>query len=325
MQQYKPFPLHPLLVGLFQSELNLGSPEEATIPANVRKGFDVMAAKIPPPDNVVRQDLRISGGPSNVSVNISVVHPKGSETKTLPAILFLHGGGWVFGSMHTHGSLVHELANQVPAVVIFVDYSPSPEARYPTALEECYAALCWTVENAAHIRIDPKRISVAGDSAGGNLSAALCILAKERGNSAIKSQILYYPVLGTNFDTESYIKFKDNNKVARHVMQYVWDAYAPLEERREGKVAPCNATAEQLSGLPPALIMTAEYDVLRDEAEQYAKQLIKAGVNAVPVRYIGVQHGFLTVPEFDKPQAQAAVAQTVEFLRKTWAAGTSNL
>lgn len=230
--------------------------------------------------------------------------------------------------------------------MIFVDYSPSPEARYPTALEECYAALCWTVENAAHIRIDPKRISVAGDSAGGNLSAALCskssitilgspslyqisnsllVLAKERGNSAIKSQILYYPVLGTNFDTESYIKFKDNNKVARHVMQYVWDAYASLEERREGKVAPCNATAEQLSGLPPALIMTAEYDVLRDEAEQYAKQLIKAGVNAVPVRYIGVQHGFLTVPEFDKPQAQAAVAQTVEFLRKTRAAGTSNL
>lgn len=146
------------------------------------------------------------------------------------------------------------------------------------------------------------------------------MLAKERGNQAISLQILYYPVLGTDFENESYTKYADNNMVPRETMKYVWRAYTPDPAMREDiKAVPRKATTEQLEGLPPALIVTAEYDVLRDEAEAYAKQLNKAGVDVVPVRYVGVQHGFLTVPVLDRPQARAAIAQTLECLRTAWA------
>ncbi|KAI8146141.1 alpha/beta hydrolase fold-domain-containing protein [Fennellomyces sp. T-0311] len=276
------------------------------------------------PSNIIELESEITGGPNNTRVKIRHIRPAGSENTVLPAILFIHGGGWVFGSMQTHGSLVYALAQRTPAAVIFVEYSPSPEAQYPTALEECYAALSWMSDNASSLSIDPKRIAVAGDSAGGNLTAALCLLAKERGNKTITYQVLYYPVLGDDFDTPSYIEHKDNNMTARHVMMYVWDAYAPPEVRaKEIKAVPRKATKQDLEGLPPALIITADYDVLKDEAHLYAKQLIKAGVETVPVQYIGVQHGFLTV--MDKVQTEAALVQTISCLKKAWNTGKSSL
>ncbi|KAI7860037.1 alpha/beta hydrolase fold-domain-containing protein [Circinella umbellata] len=295
--------------------------EEVTQPSAVRKVFDLNAAQMlpPKPDSIVEQDIFITQ--NNISVKITHIRPAGSENMVLPAILYIHGGGWVFGSLKTHGPL---LAEQTPAAIIFVEYSPSPEAQYPTALEECYAALTWMTDNAKSLYIDPKRIAVGGDSAGGNLTAALCMLCKERGNKTISYQILYYPVLGTDFNTASYIQHKDNNMVARHVMMYVWDCYAPPEVReKEIKAVPMNASKEDLEGLPPTLVVTADYDVLKDEGAAFAKKLIRAGVEVVPVHYIGVQHGYLTT--MDKPQTKATIAQTIDLLKKTWNANKANL
>ena len=150
------------------------------------------------------------------------------------------------------------------------------------------------------------------------------MLCKERGNKTISYQILYYPVLGTDFNTPSYIQHKDNNMVARHVMMYVWDCYASREVReKEIKAVPMNASKEDLEGLPPTLVVTADYDVLKDEGAAYAKKLIRAGVEVVPVHYIAVQHGYLTT--MDKPQTKATVAQTIDLLKKAWNANKANL
>ncbi|KAI9494048.1 alpha/beta hydrolase fold-domain-containing protein [Zychaea mexicana] len=299
--------------------------EEVTQPAAVRKIFDLNASRVQPPkpSNVIEHSSVIAG-PNNTRVRITHVRPAGSENTVLPAILYIHGGGWVFGSMKTHGPLVYALAQQTPAAVIFIGYSPSPEAQYPVALEECYAALTWMTDNAQSLYIDPKRIAVGGDSAGGNLTTALCMLCKERGNKTITYQILYYPVLGTDFNTPSYIEHKDSNMVARHMMMYVWDAYAdPSIRAKEVKAVPRNASNEDLKGLPPTLIVTADYDTLKDEGAAYAKQLIAAGVETVPVNYFAVQHGFMTT--MDKPQTKAALAQTIDLLKKAWNDGPSKL
>ncbi|KAG0176461.1 hypothetical protein DFQ29_006088 [Apophysomyces sp. BC1021] len=221
------------------------------------------------------------------------------------------------GSLHTHGLLVRELANQLPAVIIFVDYSLSPEVKYPVALEECYAALCWTVENATELRIDPKKIAAAGDSAGGNLTAALTMLAKERDNPALSFQVLYYPVTDSDFDTPSYQAFKNDVFLPKKTMEYVWDAYVSPDERHQPMVAPLKASVDQLEGLPPALVVTAQTDVLQSEGEAYGEKLRKAGVDTVRTRYLGVKHGFLSQPGFDS-QAKAAIAQTVYQLRHAW-------
>ena len=158
----------------------------------------------------------------------------------------------------------------------------------------------------------------------GNAEPSFLVLAKERGNTSIKFQVLYYPVLGDDFDTPSYIEHKDNNMTARHVMKYVWDAYAPPHIReKEVKAVPRKATPQDLKGLPPTLIITADYDVLKDEGALYAKQLIKAGVETVPVLYLGVQHGFLT--SVNKAQTKSAIAQTIECLKKAWSGGKSSL
>ncbi|KAI8142966.1 putative lipase [Fennellomyces sp. T-0311] len=325
-KKYKPFPLHPILLEIFKEQTGM-TEEEITQPAVVRRMFDENIARIMPekPSNIFEQESEIIGGPNNTRVKIRHIRPAGSENTVLPAILFIHGGGWVFGSIHTHSSPVYPLVQQTPAAVIFVEYSLSPEVQYPTALEECYAALCWMTTNASSLSIDPNRIAVAGDSAGGNLTAALCLLAKERGNKTISYQVLYYPVLGDDFSTPSYIEHKNSNVTPLYALKYVWDVYAPPEVRaKEIKAVPRKATKQDLEGLPPTLIITAEYDVLRDEAHLYAKQLVKAGVETLTVQYVGVQHGFLMMVN-KALQTEAAIIQTISCLKKAWNTGKSSL
>src|SRR5947209_11673572 len=189
---------------------------------------------------------------------------------TLPVILYMHGGGWVLGNADTHDRLVRELAVGTRAAVVFVEYDRSPEARYPVAIEQAYATAQWIVRDGAANHLDPNRIAVAGDSVGGNMTAALTLMAQERGDVRFVHQSMYYPVTDAAMDTGSYEQFAEGFFLTARMMAWFWDAYAPDTERRlEPFASPLRASDEQLAGLPPAFMIVDEADVLRDEGETY--------------------------------------------------------
>ncbi|WP_324189360.1 alpha/beta hydrolase [Nocardia otitidiscaviarum] len=235
----------------------------------------------------------------------------------LPVILYIHGAGWVFGNDHTHDRLARELAKGVGAAVVFVNYSRSPEARYPIAVHENFDALRWVVEHGAERGLDTGRIAVAGDSVGGNMSAALTLMVKERGGPELAAQVLFYPVTDASFDTGSYRQFATGYFLRRDAMEWFWDQYlADPAQRSEITASPLRATREQLAGLPPALVITAEADVLRDEGEAYADKLREAGVPVTAVRYGGIIHDFVMLNALrDTHAAVAAIGQAIAFLR----------
>ncbi|KAI9494765.1 putative lipase protein, partial [Zychaea mexicana] len=202
--------------------------------------------------------------------------------------------------------------------VIFVNYSLAPEVRHPVALEECYDTLEWIAKNGASINVDTSKLVVAGDSAGGNLTTVLSMLDKKRGLNAIKYQVLYYPVTDANFSTGSYNQFQEGYYLTRKMMEWFWNQYVPEEkDRRDITAAPLHASDEDLKGLPPAFVMTAEADVLRDEGEAYARKLVAAGVQVTAVRVLGLIHGVFNVGNLS-PLASWVVDQTVETLQKFW-------
>jgi acetyl esterase len=232
-------------------------------------------------------------------------------------ILYIHGAGWVFGNNHTHDRLIRELAVGTGAAVVFPNYSLSPEARYPVAIEESYRVLTWVAEHGTDNGLDPDRIAVAGDSVGGNMTAALTLLAKQRSGPQIATQVLFYPVTDANFDTDSYKQFAEGYFLRRDAMQWFWDQYTTdPDQRDEITASPLRATIEQLTGLPKALVITAEADVLRDEGEAYAAKLRAAGVDVTATRYTGIIHDFVMLNALrDTNAAQAAITQAVNFLR----------
>jgi acetyl esterase len=260
-------------------------------------------------------DLMIEGGPSG-KVSIKVFRPQG-VSGDLPVLLFTHGAGWVFGDAHTHGRLVAELASRAGAAAVFTNYTLSPEAKYPTAIEEIYTALQWVVGHGAEQGLDPSRIAVAGDSVGGNMTAAITIMAKQRGGPAIAAQLLYYPVTNASFDTGSYQQFATQYWLTRQGMQWYWDQYTTdPAQRGEITASPLRASLEDLAGLPPAMVIVGEADPLRDEGEAYAAKLRSAGVPVTAVRYQGIIHDFVMVNALrDTHAAKAATAQGGEFLR----------
>ena len=251
---------------------------------------------------------------------VRIVRPEG-VSGTLPVIVYIHGAGWVFGNRHTHDRLIRELAVGVGAAVVFPDYRRSPEARYPSALEEAWTVARWVVEHGAEKDLDAGRIAVAGDSVGGNMSTALTLLAKERGGLDLKAQVLFYPVTDASFDTDSYHQFAEGYFLRRDAMQWFWDQYTTDPAQREEITAsPLRATTEQLAGLPPALVITAEADVLRDEGEAYANKLRQAGVPVVAVRYQGIIHDFVMLNALRGTNAAgAAIAQATAYLQKALA------
>jgi acetyl esterase/lipase len=259
--------------------------------------------------------VTIEGGPTG-EVRIRIVRPQGA-TGVLPVVLYVHGAGWVFGDAHTHDRLVRELAVGSGAAVVFVEYDRSPEARYPVAIEQSYAAAQWVVGHSAEKDLDGSRLAVAGDSVGGNMTAALTLLAKERGDVRFVQQVLFYPVTDATFDTPSYHQFAEGYFLRRDAMQWFWDQYtADPAQRAEITASPLRANTEQLAGLPPALVITAEADVLRDEGEAYAAKLREAGVPVVAVRYGGVIHDFVMVNALRETHAAgAAIAQVVATLK----------
>ncbi|MEV5358365.1 alpha/beta hydrolase [Streptomyces sp. NPDC093516] len=261
-------------------------------PAEGRKAVDeVQSGDIAKPA-VDEEWITVSGGPTG-SVRARIVKPAGAEG-TLPVVLYIHGAGWVFGNAHTHDRLVRELAVGAHAAVVFPEYDLSPEARYPVAIEQNYAVAQWVVAQGASKELDGARLAVAGDSVGGNMAAALTLMAKERGDVAPVQQVLFYPVTDASFDTGSYHQFATGYFLRRDGMQWFWDQYTTDEaERARITASPLRATTEQLTGLPPALVITAEADVLRDEGEAYAAKLREAGVPVTAVRYQGVIHDFV--------------------------------
>ncbi|RBL98934.1 esterase [Glutamicibacter soli] len=259
--------------------------------------------------------MEIPGGPAG-TVKVRIVKPA-DATGLLPVILYLHGAGWVFGNAHTHDRLVRDLAVGARAAVVFPEYDRSPDVRYPHAIEQAYATAQWITRQGQDEKLDSRRMAVAGDSVGGNMSAALTLMAKERQDVSFVSQVLFYPVTDASFETDSYHKFAEGYFLAREGMKWFWDQYTTsAAERNEITASPLRATTEQLVGLPPALIITAEADVLRDEGEAYAAKLRAAGVPVTATRYLGIIHDFVMVNSLhDTYAAQGAIAQAVAVLK----------
>jgi acetyl esterase len=286
------------------------SPEEG------RKIVDGVQSDPPPvlPEAAV-SDLTVPGGPTG-SVRVRIVRPVGA-TGVLPVILYVHGLGWVFGGPQTHDRLIRELAVGAQAAVVFPDYDLAPEHRYPTQIEQVYAVADWIAMNGPDEHLDTSRIAIAGDSVGGNMAAVTTILAKQRQGVTFVGQLLYYPVTDADFETGSYRQFAQGYFLERAGMQWFWDQYTTdPAQRAEITASPLRATLDDLSGLPEALVIVGEADVLRDEGEAYAAKLREAGVPVTAVRYGGIVHDFVGLNPLRRTHAaEAAIRQGIAFLR----------
>ncbi|MGW6014968.1 alpha/beta hydrolase [Streptomyces sp. NPDC055210] len=290
-------------------------------PAEGRKAVDeVQSGEIAEPA-IDEEWITVPGGPTG-EVRTRIVRPAGA-TGTLPVIVYIHGAGWVFGNAHTHDRLVRELAVGANAAVVFPEYDLSPEARYPVAIEQNWTVARWVATTGADHGLDASRIAVVGDSVGGNMAAALTLMAKERGDVALVQQVLFYPVTDASFDTGSYHQFAEGYFLRRDGMQWFWDQYTTDEKQRaEITASPLRATTEQLTGLPPALVITGEADVLRDEGEAYANKLREAGVPVTAVRYQGIIHDFVMLNALRGTHAaEAAISQAIAVLKSALATG----
>ncbi|MGW9030130.1 alpha/beta hydrolase [Streptomyces sp. NPDC055722] len=276
-------------------------------PEGARKVLDdLQAAPIEKPD----VDEKWVTVPAEVGdVQVRIVKPVGSQG-TLPVVLYVHGGGWVLGNAGTHDRLVRELAVGANAAVVFVEYDRSPEARYPVAIEQAYTTARWITAKGAEEGLDTSRMAVAGDSVGGNMTAALAIMAKQRGDVTFVHQSLYYPVTDAAQDTDSYREFADGPFLTAKGMAWFWDCYTTdPAQRAEITASPLRASLEELKGLPPALAIVDENDVLRDEGEAYARKLTQAGVPTTSLRYNGIIHDFMMLNPLRPTQATTAAVQ----------------
>ncbi|CAH6419073.1 Alpha/beta hydrolase [uncultured virus] len=243
-------------------------------------------------------------------ISIRIIKPyKYNKEEPLPMILYMHGGGWILGSKNTHDRLVRQIANGTHSAVIFVDYSRSPEARYPVAINEGYFTLKYFYKHAAKYGLDPNRIALMGDSVGGNMTIEIAMKAHRECGPKILYQVLFYPVTDADFNTGSYREFADGPWLTRAAMKWFWDAYLPNKSKRESpKVSPLNYSLNQLSNLPPTLLMTVDNDVLRDEGEAFGYKIMCAGVDTTAVRYMGTIHDFVMLnPLSETPAAKSAI------------------
>ncbi|MGU3502479.1 alpha/beta hydrolase [Mycobacterium sp. C31M] len=255
--------------------------------------------------------ITVEGGPTG-SVPVRIVKPAGASG-ALPVVCYIHGAGWVFGNAHTHDRLVRELAVGAEAAVVFPEYDLSPEAKYPIAIEQNYVAAQWVFAHGSEKGLDASRFAVAGDSVGGDMAAVLTLMAKDRGDVTIAHQVLLYPVTAADFDTPSYHQFAEHYYLSREAMKWFWDQYTDDDAQREEIYAsPLRASVEQLEGLPPALVITAEADVLRDGGEAYAAKLREAGVPVTQVRFGGAIHDFMMFNALRSTQAASSAITLVQ-------------
>lgn len=277
--------------------------------SGAQKSVNVTLPEVSSEDRVLRV------GPEG-STRIRVIRPAGA-IGTLPVVVYVHGGGWVLGDKETHDRLVREIAVGANAVVVFVDYDRSPESRFPVAIEQSYAVTRYVAEHAAEFGADPTRLAIAGDSVGGNMAAVVALLAKERGGPRIAAQVLLYPVTDASMSSASYGEFAEGPWLTAKAMAWFWDQYLPdASKRGDIHASPLRASLDQLRGLPQALVLVDENDVLRDEGEAYADKLAQAGVRVTSLRYNGTIHDFMLLnPIAETPAVRAAVDQTSSYLR----------
>ncbi|WP_028932604.1 alpha/beta hydrolase [Pseudonocardia spinosispora] len=255
---------------------------------------------------VEQKDIEVDG----VSVTVYIQRPE-HTSGTLPVILFLHGGVWIAGDFNNHQGLTRDLVVATGFACVFVEYTPIPDALYPTQLRQSFAALKWIAREGTANGLDAAHLAVAGNSVGGDLSAALSLYAKDNAGPdvpEIKVQLLLFPALDSSTDTQSYSDFAEGRFLARDFMKFGWDTYTPTEQTRNDiYAAPLKATLEQLRGAPPAVIMTAENDPLRDEGNAYGRKLAEAGVEVTTVEYIGLIHDWMLLnPIQHVPGVQAS-------------------
>lgn len=283
-------PLHPqveanlkLLAEMNLPQMSTLSPAEARIAAAERRAATSLEKE--PVDRV--EENTIPGPADDLPVRIYT--PAGGGSR--PLLMVFHGGGWVLGSPESEDTTARGLVNRTGAVAVSVDYRLAPESRFPAAAEDCYAATVWAVEHASELGADGTRVGVAGTSAGGNLSAVVSLMVRDRGGPAIAHQVLFNPVIDFDTNTQSYLDNAEGHGMTRGDMLWFWDNYVPDESARANPYA-SPMRAGDVSGLPAATVITAEYDVLRDEAEAYAERLRAAGVDVQCTRYDGMIHGF---------------------------------
>jgi len=263
--------------------------------------------------NVFEKTITEDGG----TVKLTIVKP-GDSKGLLPAFLYFHGGGWMLGDFQTSQRLVRDLVVFSGVAAVFVNYALSPEAQYPVAINQAYSATKWIAEHGSEVGIDGKRLAVAGNSSGGNMATVVALMAKAKKGPELKLQVLMWPITDADFGTGSYRQFAANPILTRNVMIWFWNNYLPDAKKRGGKyVSPLRAKTEELRGLPPALILTAENDVLRDEGEAYARKLDEAGVDVIATRYNGMVHDWALLNPFSQiPSAQSAIFQAASELKK---------
>lgn len=307
--------MHPQVKAIIDAynERYAGRPRTAESLPALRAALDTAPR---PPGPAVRrcEDLRIPGPAGQVPVRLYIPN----EKAPLPVLVTFHGGGWVLGSINSHDAIARRLANAARCAVVSVEYRLAPEAKFPAPLEDCYAAVSWVARNGRSLGIDSTRLAVGGDSSGGNLAAAVVLMARDRGGPPIVFQLLVYPALDCDFETESYRKNATGYLLTRETMIANWCLYLRSEaDALDPYAAPLRA--KDLRGLPPALVITAEYDPLRDEGEAYARRLQAAGVDARYIRYDGMIHAFFSYPD-QLEAARDAHEQAARALRQAFTA-----
>ena len=305
-------------VKTFLDALNAGggTPIEQLSPRDARQVLTDAQNSVPVDLSGVEKSQRTIDS-DGAPLRLHIVKPA-AAAPGLPVFMFFHGGGWVLGDFPTHERLVRDLVVESGAAAVFPDYTPSPEAQYPTAINQAYAATKWVAEHGGDIGVDGGRLAVVGNSVGGNMAAVVSLMAKDKGGPTIRFQALMWPVTNADFDTASYLEFADGYFLTRNMMMWFWDSYLPDRARRGDKYAsPLQAPTADLRGLPPALIQTAHSDVLRDEGEAYARKLNQAGVEVTSVRYNGLIHDWgLLNPIATVPEVRTAIAQVGSELKK---------
>jgi acetyl esterase len=286
--------LYPEVRALLQANEAEGSPAIETLsPAEARRAaIDALRAVAGPSEEIGRvEDLRIPHPERPIPIRIFTPAAQGP----FPCLIYFHGGGWVLCDLDTHDAVCRAISRRATAVVVAVDYRLSPEYKFPAALEDCYAATVWVAANAVPLGVDPRRIAVGGDSAGGNLAAVMCLKSRDEGGPELALQVMVYPVTNlASFDTPSYSEFGAGYNLTRAEMEWFRSHYLARTRDAENPYA-SPLLAPDLRGLPPALVITAECDPLRDEGEAYAKRLAEAGVEAACTRYAGMIHPFFSL------------------------------
>ncbi|GIW41914.1 MAG: putative lipase/esterase [Candidatus Binatia bacterium] len=307
-------PLDPTAKAILDQIAPPGAPPLHSLsPQEAREAFRALRALQPSTPVEVESHDRTIPGPGG-SIPVRLYRP--DRSGRLPALVYFHGGGWVIGDLESHDNVCRALSKGARCLVVSVDYRLAPENPFPAAVDDAFAATKWVHANAAEIGADPERLAVGGDSAGGNLAAVVALRARDEGGPPLRFQLLVYPVTDSRFDWPSYRENGEGYLLTLDAMRWFWSLYVPDEKQRTHPfVAPLRAPDHR--NLPPAHVITAEFDPLRDEGEAYAEKLRAAGVPATVHRFAGMFHGFFSMDAV-LPAAREAIAEAARALEKAW-------